>query len=60
MSIELVPGTLCVYGDRVVQIDVMDSLAHATVRDTANGNIVLAPISKLRALPAKAKNAEIG
>ncbi len=60
MSLDFVPGTVCAYGDRVVQIDGLDSLAHASVRDMANGRMLRVEMAKLRALPSASKQQEIG
>jgi putative transposase len=60
MTLEFVPGTLCAYGDRVVQIDGMDSLAHASVRDMASGNLIRVELAKLRQLPSTSQKKEIG
>lgn len=60
MSLDYIPGTVCAYGDRVVQIDGMDSLAHASVRDMANGRLFRVEVAKLRELPSATKQQEIG
>jgi putative transposase len=60
MSLDISPGVMCVFDGRVVQIDGAESLAHAIVRDTANGKLIKAPICKLRALPTGTTKKEIG
>lgn len=44
-------GSMWVHGDRLVQMDGMDSLVAARVRDVVNGEIVSVPIAKLKLVP---------
>lgn len=60
MSLELLPGTLCAFGDRVIQIDGVDSLSHVMARDMASGQALQVEIAKLRAIPQAATKREIG
>ncbi len=60
MTLEITPGTVWVYGDRIVQIDGVDSLVHASVRDMASGKLMRVEMAKLRALPSASKQREIG
>jgi len=59
-SLNYTPGTLFAYGDRVVQIDGVDSLAHASARDMSTGKLMRVEISKLRPLPVNSQKSEIG
>lgn len=60
MTFEITPGTVWAYGDRIVQVDGVDSLVHASVRDMASGKLMRVEMAKLRALPSVSKQREIG
>ena len=60
MSLELMPGTVCVADGRVIQIDGPDTLTHMRARDVASGNLVSIAISRIEALPQTNKDRPAG